>query len=82
MSEQAAIPFDTAGVAHCLHSELLDLRRLGRLQIRRATGIEFNADTQLWEQCRRDLRLRDSRAVSGACRTRSDHCPGPPHGGS
>ena len=49
MSEQAVILFDSAGAAHCLYSELLDLRQLGRLQIRRATRIEFNADTQLWD---------------------------------
>ena len=49
MSEQAVILFDSAGAAHCLYSELLDLRRLGRLQVRRATRIEFNADTQLWD---------------------------------
>jgi hypothetical protein len=49
MSEQAVILFDPAGAAHCLYSELLDLRQLGRLQIRRATRIEFNADTQLWD---------------------------------
>jgi hypothetical protein len=49
MSEQAVILFDTSGTAHCLYSELLDLRQLGRLQVRRATRIEFNADTQFWE---------------------------------
>ena len=49
MSEQAVILFDTGGTAHCLYSELIDLRQLGRLQIRRATRIEFNADTQLWD---------------------------------
>jgi hypothetical protein len=49
MSEQAVILFDTGGAAHCLYSELLDLRQLGRLQVRRATHIEFNADTQQWD---------------------------------
>jgi hypothetical protein len=49
MAAQAVIMFDTTGAARCLYSELLDLRQLGRLRIRRATRIEFNADTQLWE---------------------------------
>ena len=46
---QAVILFDPAGTARCLYSELLDLRRLGRLHLRRATRIEFNEDTQLWD---------------------------------
>ena len=49
MQPQAVILFDPTGAARCLYSELMDLRRLGRLHLRRATRIEFNEDTQLWE---------------------------------
>ena len=49
MSEQAVILFDPAGAARCLYSELIDLRQLGHLQVKRATRIEFSADTQQWD---------------------------------
>ena len=49
MSEQAVILFDGAGTARCLYSEILDLRQLGRLHLRRATRIEFNERAQCWD---------------------------------
>jgi hypothetical protein len=49
MSEQAVILFDAGGTARCLYSEMIDLRQLGRLHLRRATRIEFNERTQLWD---------------------------------
>jgi hypothetical protein len=49
MQAQAVILFGPAGTARCLYSELIDLRRLGRLRLRRATRIEFNEDTQQWD---------------------------------
>ena len=49
MEAQAVILFDPTGAAHCLYSEIIDLHALGRLKVRRATRIEFNAHTQQWE---------------------------------
>ncbi len=49
MSDQAVILFDPAGRARCLYSEIVDLQALGRLKVRRATRIEFDALTQRWQ---------------------------------
>jgi hypothetical protein len=49
MDAQAVILFDTTGAARCLYSELIDLRRLGRLHLRRATRIEFDERAQCWD---------------------------------
>ena len=43
------LTFDPAGQGHCLYSEAIDLARLGRLEIARASTIEFNNQTQHWE---------------------------------
>jgi hypothetical protein len=43
------ISFHTDGTALCLWTEALPLRELARLEIHRATNIEFNNDTQQWE---------------------------------
>ena len=43
------ISFNPDGTAHCLWTEVLPLHELGRLQITRATNIEFNNTTQHWE---------------------------------
>lgn len=48
------LTFDPAGQGHCLYSEAIDLASLGRLEIRRASTIEFNNQTQRWEV--KDLR--------------------------
>ncbi len=45
----AVITITNQGTATCLYTELIDLRCLGRLEIRRATEIEFNNQTQHWE---------------------------------
>jgi hypothetical protein len=45
----AVITIDTNGTATCLHTELIDLHSIGRLQITRATTIEFNNQSQCWE---------------------------------
>ena len=37
------------GTAQCLWTEALPLHELGRLQITRASNIEFNNSTQHWE---------------------------------
>jgi hypothetical protein len=43
------ISFNPDGTAHCLWTEALPLHELGRLEITRATNIEFNNSTQHWE---------------------------------
>ena len=49
MKSLAVITFTPDGVGQCLYTELVDLRALGRLECRRASVVEFNADTQNWE---------------------------------
>lgn len=43
------LTFDHSGMGSCLYSELIDLTQIGALQIRRASTIEFNNNTQRWE---------------------------------
>ncbi len=43
------IDFSPDGTATCLWSDALPLVELGRLQVHRASNIEFNPDTQQWE---------------------------------
>jgi hypothetical protein len=43
------ISFKPDGTAQCLWTEALPLYELGRLEIHRATNIEFNNTTQHWE---------------------------------
>ena len=44
------------GTAGCLHTELIDLRSLGRLEVVRATRIVFDPESQSWE-------VRDAGAI-------------------
>ena len=43
------ITFALDGTASCLWTEALPLHELGRLEVQRASMVEFNGDTQLWE---------------------------------
>ena len=43
------ITFNPDGTALCLWTEAVPLHELGRLEIHRATNIEFNNTTQQWE---------------------------------
>jgi hypothetical protein len=43
------ISFKPNGTAQCLWTEALPLHELGRLEITRASNIEFNNFTQHWE---------------------------------
>jgi hypothetical protein len=43
------IQFNPDGTAECLWTEAAPLHELGRLEIHRATNIEFNNSTQHWE---------------------------------
>jgi hypothetical protein len=50
--------FALDGTVECLHTEALPLHELGAMTIRRASTVEFNEATQLWE-----VRWPDSDAV-------------------
>jgi len=52
------IQFNPNGSAHCLWTEALPLHELGRLEITRASTIEFNNSTQHWEVKDRKGRIR------------------------
>jgi hypothetical protein len=41
--------FHPDGSAAGLYTEAIDLQQIGRLEVSRATSIEFNDDSQLWE---------------------------------
>jgi len=43
------ITFDPTGTGHCLFTEAIDLSTVGGLDLHRASNIEFNNGTQLWE---------------------------------
>lgn len=45
----ATVTFNQNGTGTCLYTELIDLHSLGRLNISRATNIEFNNVMQRWE---------------------------------
>jgi hypothetical protein len=53
MSENAVIPhvlhFAPDGTGAGLYTELVDLREIGRLDVCRATTVEFDDPSQLWE---------------------------------
>lgn len=43
------ISFDSDGSARCVYTDDLPLAELGRLDIKRASTIEYNAETALWD---------------------------------
>ena len=43
------ITFNPNGTGSCLYTELIDLHSIGRLEVSRASNIEFNNQTQRWE---------------------------------
>lgn len=45
----SVLRFYPHGQVGCLYTEAIDLRLLGRLEVRRATDIRFDRDTQEWE---------------------------------
>ena len=45
----AVLTFSTNGTGSCLYTELIDLSSLGKLEIQRASNIEFNNQSQRWE---------------------------------
>jgi hypothetical protein len=49
MKAAAVVTFDCSGHGSCLYTELIDLRAIGSLSVRRASFIEFNNKRQSWE---------------------------------
>src|SRR5262249_32311593 len=49
MSMHHVLTFIPDGTGRCLYTEAVDLSAIGPLEIRRASTIEHNAATQLWE---------------------------------
>jgi len=45
----AVLTFNPNGTGSCLYTELIDLHSIGRLEVSRASTIEFNNQTQRWE---------------------------------
>lgn len=43
------ITFAPDGTIHCLWTEAVPLQELGRLAMQRASTVEFNHSTQVWE---------------------------------
>jgi hypothetical protein len=54
------------GTVHCLYTDAIDLQAFGKVQVTRASNVEFEEGPQLWV-----ARLPDGRAI-GAARSRAD----------
>ena len=63
----ATLTFSRDGTGRCLYTELIDLQSLGRLDISRATHIEFNNQTQQWEVKDRQSKVRFFAKSRAAC---------------
>jgi hypothetical protein len=61
------ISFHLDGTAHCLWTDAIPLHELGRLEIHRATNVEFNNATQHWEEKDRNGRVRFISRSRSAC---------------
>jgi hypothetical protein len=61
------ISFSPEGTAQCLWTEALPLHELGRLEITRASNIEFNNTTQHWEVKDRRGKVRFIARSRSAC---------------
>ena len=61
------ISFNIDGTAHCLWTEALPLHELGRLEITRASNIEFNNFIQRWEVKDRKGQVRFIAKSRSAC---------------
>jgi len=62
------ISFKPDGTAQCLWTEAVPLHELGRLEITRASNIEFNNQTQHWEVIDRKGQVRFFAKSRVACR--------------
>lgn len=54
----ACIHISEDGTARCLWTEEMPLHEIGRLEIKRASTVEFNPDSQQWE-----VRLMGSKGI-------------------
>ena len=61
------ISFNPDGTVQCLWTEALPLHELGRLEITRASTIEFNNTTQHWEVKDRRGKIRFIARSRSAC---------------
>jgi hypothetical protein len=61
------ISFTPEGTAQCLWTEALPLHELGRLEIHRASHIEFNNAAQHWEVMDQNGRVRFIARSRSAC---------------
>jgi hypothetical protein len=59
--------FKLDGTAQCLWTEVLPLHELGRLQITRASSIEFNNSNQQWEVIDRKGKVQFFARSRSAC---------------
>ena len=63
----AVLKFTATGLASCLYTEIIDLAAIGQLEITRASNIEFNNQTQLWEVTNPQGRVLHSARSRSAC---------------
>jgi hypothetical protein len=61
------ISFQQDGTAICLWTAALPLHEIGKLQVTRASNIEFNNTTQQWEVIDRKGRVRFFARSRSAC---------------
>ena len=61
------ISFKPNGTAQCLWTEALPLHEIGRLQVTRASNIEFNNADQKWEVIDRKGKVRFIAKSRTAC---------------
>ena len=66
-SMNTQILFKPDGTAQCLWTEALPLHELGRLEITRASNIEFNNADQKWQVIDRKGRVRFIARSRSAC---------------
>ena len=66
-SMNTVITFAPDGTARCLWTEAVPLHELGRLEIHRASNIEFNNTTQQWEVKDRKGKVRFFAKSRSAC---------------
>lgn len=45
----AVLDIDADGTIRCVHNEALPLAELGRMEVSRASTVEFNPEAQEWE---------------------------------
>jgi hypothetical protein len=61
------LTFDASGSGRCLYTEQFDLNTIGKLEIRRASELEFNNQAQQWEVRNPENQLLYSHASKTMC---------------